>query len=237
MSRMTFRDFDLWLVSRARELPCPMNKESSEEKAAQQQQMQFSQQLMQVFNTQFGEQQSILGMLTPQLESMATNPQGFGAIEYAALQSQIVNDVGSQYSSAAKSAAREFATTDEAGLPSGAEQEIQANLTGAAAGEVASQSTGLAVANQQLKQEQQQFALGALSGEAGTLGSEMESTGGETIQGTGQAFNEAATVFNQGSLWQNILGGLVQQGIGAGTTALGMAIPGQAGNIVGNIGV
>ena len=217
--------------------PWELLKESEAEKQAQAQQQAFSQQLMETYNTQFQEQQAILKTITPQLEAMATNPEGFGSTEYAALQAQIINDTGAQFSNAAKTEAQNFATTNEAGLPSGVQASVQAELAGAAAGQVSAQSTGLAVANEQLKQQQQQFALSTLGGESSAIGSEAGQTAGQVNSGTNAAFNEASTIYNQGSMWKNILGGLAGSAINAGTTMLGMAVPGAAGNAIGGIGV
>lgn len=196
--------------------PWELCKESGAQKAAREQQQNFNQQLMQIYQKQFAEQESILNTLRPQLEEMAKNPQGFGATEYAALQSKIVNDVGAQYSNVAKSAAREFATTNEAGLPSGVEAQVQSGIAAEAAGQVAGQSTNLAIANEQLKQQQQQFGLGNLQNLRAGLGSERVATGGQSLTGLQNQFNQATTVYDQGGLWKNVLGGV----IGAGTSFL-----------------
>jgi hypothetical protein len=201
--------------------------ESSQEKAAQaattaaqQQQTAFANQLMGIYQTQLSQQQSVLKTLLPQLQAMATNPQGFGATEYAALQSQIVNSTGAQYSNAAKSEAQQFATTNEAGLPSGVEQSVQANLAGQASGAVASQSTGLAISNAQLQQQQQQFALSGLNQIQSGIGSQAGQSGGQVNTGlagsantANQEFQQAQAINNQGSVWQNILGGITGAGL------------------------
>jgi hypothetical protein len=151
---------------------------------------------------------------------MAKNPQGFGATEYAALQAKIVNDTGAQYSNVAKEQAREFATTNEAGLPSGVQAQIQANLAGAAAGQVAGESNQLAIANEQVKQQQQQFALGTLGGLQGSLGSQAGTFSGQAGSGLQNAFQNATTVYNQGGLWKNILGGVIGAGMNFATGGL-----------------
>jgi len=188
-------------------------KESDAQKAAQQQQNDFNSQLLSIYKTQFGESQAILSVLTPQLEAMAANPEGFGVTEYHALQAKIVNDVGAQYSAAAKQNALEFATTNEAGLPSGVQLSVDAATRAAAAGAVASKSTDLAIANEQLKQQQKTFALSALSGEQASLGGQMGTTGSQAGAGLQNQFQNATTVFNQGSVWKNILGGVVGAGM------------------------
>jgi len=210
--------------------PWELAKESGAQQAAQAQQNAFNQQLMQTFQTQFGEQQAILGVLTPQLEAMASNPQGFGATEYAALQANIVNDTGAQYSNIAKEQAAQYATSNEAGLPSGVQAAIQGQIAAGAAGQVAGESTNLRVANEQLKQQQQQFALSSLGGIQGGLGSNAANFSGQAGSGLQNAFQNATTVYNQGSMWKNILGGIAGDALGqisGGLTGgLGTAISG-----------
>jgi hypothetical protein len=205
--------------------PWELAKESDAQRQAQAQQNAFNQQLMQTFQTQFGEQQAILEVLTPQLEAMAKNPQGFGATEYAALQSQIVNDTGAQYSNIAKEQAAAYATSNEAGLPSGVQAAIQAGIGAQAAGQVAGESTNLRVANEQLKQQQQQFALNSLGGIQSGLGNNAANFSGQAGQGLQNQFQNATTVYNQGSMWKNILGGVV-----------GGALNVASGGIMGGIG-
>ena len=237
---MTYQEFDLWLIRQARLLPCPMNKESDAQKAARQSQIDTNNMLLATYKQSFAQEQAILGLITPQLEEMAKNPQGFGATEYAALQAKIINDVGGQYSNVAKEAAREFATTNEAGLPSGVEAQVQANLAGSAAGGVATGTTNLAIANEQLKQQQQQYALSSLGGETSLLASQTGTAGGQALSGVGAQFNQATQVYNQGSLWKNILSGVAGAGLdfltggisGALTSGVGF-LKGAAGGLSG----
>ena len=210
-------DIDAYALRLAKSMPIPVCKESDAQKAAQSQQNDFNKQLMQTFQTQFGEQQSILSVLTPQLEAMAKNPQGFGATEYAALQAKIVNDTGAQYSNVAKSAAREFATTNEAGLPSGVEAQVQGSIAGAAAGQVSGESSQLAIANEQVKQQQKEFALSSLSGIQTGLGQNSAAFSGQAGTGLQNQFQNATTVYNQGSMWKNILGGVIGAGLNIAT--------------------
>lgn len=209
--------------------PWELCKESDAQKSAQAQQSAFNQQLMQTFQTQFGEQQAILGVLTPQLEAMAKNPQGFGSTEYAALQAGIVNDTGAQYSNIAKEQAAQYATSNEAGLPSGVQASIQAGIGAQAAGQVAGESSQLAIANEQLKQQQQQFALGGLSGLGSTLGQQSGTFSGQAGSGLQNQFQNATTVYNQGSMWKNVLGGVVGAGLNMFAPVLGSLVGGAIG--------
>ena len=228
--------------------PICLCKESDAQKAAQQQQTaltkqqlgieqqiaSFSQQLQGIFKTQFAGQQSLLNFLTPQLESMATNPLGFGATELAALQSNLINQVGSATTSAQQETNRQFATQNEAGLPSGVQAMTNAQILSSAAGARAGGLTNIALANEQLKTQQQQFAEQELSGPvmAGSLAtpsgagvslSGLSAASGAN-QGAGnlnnQAFQQATQIQNQGGLWKNILGGLMGAGLNFATGGL-----------------
>lgn len=220
------KSIDDYALRLAITMPVPMNKESDAQKAARQQQADFNKQLLDIYKTQFSEQQAILGVLTPQLEGMAAKPEGFGATEYAALQAKIINDVGAQYSNVAKSAAQEFATTNEAGLPSGVERQVQGEIAAGAVGTEAGELNRLAVANEQMKEEQRQFAISSLSGIQSGLASSASTTAGQEISGTGQQFQEATTVYNQGGLWKNILSGVVGAGLNFATGGLSGVLQG-----------
>ena len=210
---MTYQEFDLWLIEQARLLPCPMGKESDDQKAARQSQIETNKMLLDTYKQSFAQEQAILGLITPQLEEMAKSPEGFGATEYAALQAKIINDVGGQYSNVAKEAAREFATTSEAGLPSGVEAQVQGQIAAGAAGAVTGQTTNLAIANEQLKQQQRDFALSSLAGQTSLLAGQSGTAGGQVLSGVGAQFNQATQVYNQGSLWKNILSGVAGAGL------------------------
>jgi len=230
---MTYQEFDLWLIEQARLLPCPMGKESDEQKAARESQINLNNMLLDTYKQSYAQEQAILGVLTPQLEEMAKNPQGFGATEYAALQAKIINDVGGQYSNVAKEAAREFATTGEAGLPSGVEAQVQGQIAAGAAGQAAAGTTNLAIANEQLKQQQQQYALSALQGETSMLAGQTGTAGGQSLSGVGQQFQQATQVYNQGSLWKNILSGVVGAGLNFATGGISGALTSGVGFLKG----
>lgn len=234
--------------------PICLCKESEEQRAAQQQQTaltqqqisieqqiaSFSSQLQGIFQQQFAQQQSLLNFLTPQLESMAKNPQGFGATELAALQSNLINQVGQATTSAQQETNRQFATQNEAGLPSGVKAMTDAQILSSAAGARAGGLTNIALANEQLKTQQQQYALSELSGPVAGLTLATPSGAGASLsglsaasasnQGAGnlnnQAFQQATQVQQQGGLWKNILGGLMGAGLNFATGGLSNILAG-----------
>ena len=204
---------------------------SSGQVAAQQSQTDYTNQLMNIMKTEFANQQSVLSYILPQLQAMATNPQGFGATEYKNLQSQIVNNVGAQFAGAQKAANENFAVSNEAGLPSGVQSQVNAQISANASGAESSNLTSLSIQNEQLKQQQQQYALGGLTSIAGTSGQQTIGAGGVGSGSAGQQFGEATTMANMGNWWQPILGAALGTGLSAATGGLSnlIARPGQSG--------
>jgi hypothetical protein len=216
----------LWRIVETYDGPWERCKESDAQKKAQQEQNDFNNVLLATYKQSFAQSEAILGIIVPQLEHMATSPEGFGAPEYAALQAKIVNDTGAQFSSVAKAAAREFVTTNEKGLPSGVEAQVQGNIAAAAASQVAGETSQLAIANEEVKQRQKDFALSALTGIRSGLAQEGVATGGTTETGVRSSFDEATTVYNQGSMWKNILSGVVGAGLNFATGGLSGVLQG-----------
>jgi len=188
-------------------------KVTDAEKAAQAQSRQESVYLQTMMQTQFGEQQDLLkNVLLPQLTQMANNPEGFGAKALSAMQSQLINTVGSQVSSQEKSIQNQFSTENLAGLGSGVQEAIQANLGASAAGAEATGLQNISIANEQLKNQQQEFGLGGLASATQLLGQAPQAAG-LGLGANNQNFNQSLQIANQGSLWQNLLGGVVGAGL------------------------
>lgn len=188
-------------------------KVSDAEKQAQAQSQQESQYLQSMMQTQFKEQQGLLNnVLIPQLTQMAQNPQGFGAQALAAMQSQMINTVGSQLSSQEKSLNNQFATQNMAGLGSGVNVALQAGLAQNAAGTEAGGLNQIAIQNAQLKNQQQQFGLQGLAGATSLLGAAPQSAG-LGLQANQNNFGQSYQIAQQGNLWQNLLGGVLGAGL------------------------
>jgi hypothetical protein len=207
-------------------------KVSDAEKQAQQQSAQEATYLQSMMKTQFAEQQGLLNnVLLPQLQQMATNPQGFGAKALSAMQSQLINTVGTQLSSQEKSVQSQFATQNMAGLSSGVQAAIQANLAQGAAGQEAGGLQNLSIANAQLQNQQQQFGLTGLGQATSLLGAAPQSAG-LGISANNAAFGQASQMAQQGSIWQNLLGGVLGAGLNFATGGLSKL----GGNIFGGGG-
>jgi len=187
------------------------------------------------FNTQFGEQQGLLNsFLIPQLEGMINNPQGFGAPALAAMQSSLVNNVGAQAANATQSANASFDTNNMAGLPSGVEQAIKAQIASGAGNTVAQGANQIQLQNAQEKLAQQQFGYQGLAGAESALGAAPQ-TGGLAISANQNSANQANTIAQAGNWWQGMLGSAIGAGLGIATGGLSTMASG-AGSFLGGGG-
>ena len=202
-------------------------KVSGAERTAQAQTAQESQYLMNMMQTQFGEQQNLLNnMLIPQLQQMATNPQGFGAQQMAAMRAQTIGTIGTQLAEQQKGLAQQFSLANMAGVGSGVQAALLARGAQTAAGMEASSLQDLAIANAQMQQQQRMAGLSGLASASQLLGQAPQSAG-LALSGSGQQFNQAYTMAKQGGFWSNMLQGVVG-GLASGLT-------GGLGNIFGNL--
>lgn len=206
--------------------PVSQCKVTDEEKKAQAQSAEESKYLQTMMQTQFKEQQDLLNhVLLPQLKQMATDPQGFGAKALADMQSKLINTVGTQFASQQKGLQQRFATNNLPGVGSGVQEALSANLAQGAAGQEAGGLMNIDLANEQQKEQQRQFGISGLAG-ASTLLGQAPGSAGLALQANSQNFDQSHQIAQQGSLWQNLLGGV----LGAG---LGFAVGGPAGAAVG----
>lgn len=206
-------------------------KVSGGEKTAASQTAQESQYLMNMMKQQFGEQQNLLNnVLVPQLQQMATNPQGFGAQALAAMRSQTIGTIGTQLAEQQKSLQQQFATQNMAGLGSGVQAALGANLAQGAAGAEASNLQQIAIANAQAQQQQQQFGLQGL-GQASQLLGQAPQSAGLALTGSQASFNQQYQMAQQGGFWSNLARGALM----AAGTAIAGPLGGMAGSALGNL--
>jgi hypothetical protein len=188
-------------------------KVSQAEKDAQAQSAQESKYLQNMMQVQFKEQQDLLNnVLLPQLKQMATNPQGFGAKALADMQSKLISTVGSQFASQEKGLQERFATKNLPGVGSGVQEALRANLAQGAAGEEAGGLLNIDLANEQLKEQQRMAGISGLAG-ASTLLGQAPGSAGLSLQANQQRFDQSYKMAQQGSLWQNLLGGVIGAGL------------------------
>lgn len=189
-------------------------KVSPAETAAQQQTALNAQWLSDMMRRQFSESQNLLnGTLLPQLTQMVTNPQGFGAKEVAAVRSQTIGTIGTQLASQQRGLQQQFATQNMAGLGSGVQAALSANLAQTAAGQEAAGLQDIAIQNAQMQQQQRQFGLQGLAGASQLLG-QMPQSGALANQATGQQFQQAQQMATQGGFFTNLITGMLSSAAG-----------------------
>jgi hypothetical protein len=227
---------------------------SQAEQTAQQQAAAESQALFTQYQQQFGQENSFVNnFLKPQLESLYTNPTGFGAAALADLDASLINTTGAQAANARQAENANFATNNMAGLPSGVNAAIQSQINSAAGNTVATGQNQINLANQQYKNQQQMTALSGLQNIPAMLGASPQ-VGGLLTGANQNAFNQANTINQQsiagdfwGNLGQGLLGGLINGAAGAltgglttmgqiGGTMFSMAGGGQGNANLGNPG-
>jgi hypothetical protein len=167
--------------------------------------------------TQFKEQQDLLNnVLLPQLKQMATDPQGFGAKALADMQSKLINTVGTQFASQEKGLQERFATQNLPGVGSGVQEALRANLAQGAAGQEAGGLMDIQLANEQQKERQREIGISGLA-QASTLLGQAPGSAGLALQANQQNFDQSYQMAQQGSLWQNLLGGVIGAGLNFAT--------------------
>lgn len=129
---------------------------------------QFSNNLMQDFQTQYGAQSSVLNYLTGILKPMLeAGGQGFSPQTLAAMRTGAADTTAQQYQNAAKALQTRQAVNGGAGLPSGVNAQQQEELAQAAAGQNATAQENISMANEQQRERNLEFGTNALMGIAG----------------------------------------------------------------------
>lgn len=183
---------------------------------------------------QYSEMQNLLNKtIIPQLTQMATNPQGFGAQALSAMRSTLINQVGTQAASQTRQMQQNFASQNLAGLGSGVQQALAANIGQSAAGQEASGLNSIAIANANAQMQQQQYALSGLQGAVGQLG-QLPQSAGLASQLANAEFSGAYNLSNQTGMGQQLVSGLVGTGLNALGAMAGMPEP--IGGMLGSLG-
>lgn len=186
-------------------------------KAAEAQQAAFNQQLMALFQTQFGKQNAITDQLTKTLLPQLTNPTGFSPEAEAALRSQASTSSADAYANASKAYQASSFARGSRDLPSGVDEQIQGAISGAGAGQLAGAQQNITLSNEQLKEQNYWNAINGLNGVSATINplgyANAATSGGNTVANLGNTVNAS----QQSGLLGGILGGV----FGAGSALLG----------------
>jgi hypothetical protein len=176
--------------------------------AAEQQQMQFDQQLMQIFQAQYGKQSAITNYLTQQLEpTISKGGQGMSPEALAAERTQSTDTLANQF----QGAERAVNATEARDLPSGVNAQISGSMAAQEAEAQAAGQNQITAQNEQLRQANYWNSIAALSGNASTINplgySSGATSGTNAVASTSQAVTQAnGPTF--GSVLGSIFGGV-----------------------------
>lgn len=188
--------------------------------------VQFSRALMDIFQQQFAGQQGILNFLNGKLTGMINNPTGFSSQDLAAMRGTASTNVATQTQNALKAAgATAAARSGGATSPvmSGVDKQIQGQIQAAGAGALSNSINNIAIANEEQKQNNYWKAVGAESGVAEMENPQSYASGATSATNAGT--NAGSAYYNtQGPGVGSIIGGVLG---GAGSALIGAA--GQAG--------
>jgi len=186
-------------------------------KQSEQQTMQFDQQLMSIFQSQYANQTQVLNFLQTALKPMITNPTGYDANALAAMRTS-ASDTNAQQFQNAQEALNNQITQSSGGSKltgvSGAAQQAKAALDIAGAQQEANTQNQITQADANLKQQNYWNAIGALSGVGSLISPTSYSgqaiSGGNTVANLSQAYTQS-----QQSPLLGALGGAVGGATGA----------------------
>lgn len=184
--------------------------------AAEQQQMSFDQQLMQLFQAQYGKQSAITDFLTKQMEPLISKGgQGFSPESLAAMRTNATDQLSNQFAGAQ----RAVNATEQRDLPSGVNAQVQGSLLAQEAEQQAAAQNNITVANEQQRQQNYWNSINVLNGQAATenpLGyANGATTGTNAVANASQAVTAAAgPTFGSviGGIAGGVLGGAASQG-------------------------
>jgi hypothetical protein len=177
-------------------------------KAAEQQQLAFSKQLVDIFGKQFAQQSGIFNFLKGKLQPMIDNPTGYSPEALAAMRTSSTENITAQTDNAQRALqAQQFALGGR-DLPSGVNEMQFGGLKAMEAGKIADTQNQITLANENLKQQNYWNAMNALNGQEAMLN--PLGYAGTANQGFGNVadLSQAVTAANGPGIG-GILGGVV----------------------------
>lgn len=159
----------------------------------------FAQQLVNIFNQQYGKQSQIFDYLTGQMKAMAASPTGYNADALAAMRTS-ATDVNSQETQNAKQAFANDVSARSGGSKlagvAGATASGEATIGAAGAAQEANSQNAITLADQNLRQQNYWRAIAGLTGQqaaADPLGySSGATSGANSVANLSQAVTSAA---------------------------------------------
>ena len=178
--------------------------------AAEQQQMQFDQQLMSLFQAQYGKQSAITDYLTKQLEPIISKGgEGMTPEALTAARTQARDTVSNEF----QGAQRAINATEQRELPSGVNAQVGGSLMAQEAETEAGQQNQITLTNEELRQRNYWNSIAALSGNASLINPLGYSSGATSGSGAVAGLSQAVTAANGpglGAILGGIAGGALQ---------------------------
>lgn len=210
--------------------PWALCKGDDTAKAAEQQQANFNNQLMSIFQQQYSKQSEVLDFLKGKLQPMIDNPTGYSDQSLAAMRTSATDNLSSEYQNAQKTLQNNLNQRNGGSdLPSGTEDQLQAALLNNEATDKANAQNTITLNNENLKNSNLWNAMNVLSGNVASqfnpLGyASAASTGGNTVANLSQANTAASGSGFWGSFSRSLgngLGGMLTGGNSTGTGGVG----------------
>lgn len=216
--------------------PQPLMKASQEQKDAATQNQQFTDQLRQQFNTEFATSQQTQTQFLNQINGIlakANAGQGFTDAELAGLNTNNTEQNAGATSNA--QAAVDRMNLQQGGgssLPSGAQDQLRAQVAATGAANQAAGARQIAINNAQQAQSNMQFGTTALGNLAGQEANQATSLQNGAITNGANSYNEVTQAFQP----SNFFGNLAQGIIGGVGTAVAGPLGGALSNAIGGGG-
>jgi hypothetical protein len=196
-------------------------KGDSTAKAAEQQQAQFDQQLMTIFQAQYGKQSATLSYLQGKMQPIIdAGGQGYSPTDLTAIRTSVSDTNAQQYQNAQVALNNKIAAAGGSKLAgvAGATIESQAALGAAEAQQEAASQNAVTQQNEQLKQQNYWNAINVLNGTAAQenpLGySSAATSGSNSVANLSQAYTQSQQSGLMGALG-GVIGGVAAGGTGS----------------------
>lgn len=217
--------------------PQPLMKASQQQKDAATQNQGFTTQLQNQFNTAFSTSQATNQQFMNQINGILTKAnagQGFTDAELASLNTSNTEQNAGSTANAQQAVNREnLQQGGGAALPSGAQDQLRAQVAATGAANQASGARQIALNNAQQAQSNMQFGTSALGTLAGQESSQANAVGGLAVNNGANSYNEVTQAFQPsnffGNLAQGVLGGVGAAVAGPLGASLGSSIGGALG--------
>lgn len=177
---------------------------------AEKEQLGFMNQMMNIFQAQYGSQKNILDYLTKTMQPQVANPTGYQPQDLAAMRTAVSDTTSQEFAHARQAAANAVPGGGSKLAGVGTTLQTQAAIDAAQAGAEAQGQTNIDLANAQLREENRRFATSVLSGAAQQYDPLAYASGTTGIGGDISNLSGAVTAANgpgAGQIIGGILGG------------------------------